>query len=163
MFSLHAFQCAEPPLRTCMHHTCTSQNIMPLHYRAARGGALNADCVRSCVPVSASEHGKPSTYAQQHESLRTGTAREHGSLRTGTAREHDLLHLHLLRRLNLGLQGCRSPHFTCEAKIVRVQVYPWDAQCWHDSKKASAGTFVTGNRFGEFDPCSLRKPQQELS
>ena len=55
---------------------------MPLHYRPALGCALNAQCVRASVPVSASEHGKPSTYGQQHESLRNGTARE-----------HDLLHL----------------------------------------------------------------------
>ena len=39
------------------------------------------------------------------------------------------------------------PHVTCEAKIVCVQVSPLCAQCWHASEKASAGTFVAGNRF----------------
>ena len=38
-----AFQWARPPLRTCMCHTCTSHDIMPLHYRAARGCALDAE------------------------------------------------------------------------------------------------------------------------
>ena len=36
--------------------------------------------VRASVPVSASGHGKPSTYGQKHESLCRGTARDHDLL-----------------------------------------------------------------------------------
>ena len=36
--------------------------------------------MRACVPVSASDHGKPSTYGQKHESMCTGTARDHDLL-----------------------------------------------------------------------------------
>ena len=115
-------------------------------------------CVRACVPVSAGDHGQPSTYGQKLQSMCTGTARDHDLLhRVDDAGD---------REAEVGLaQACNVAilvgvvfvvvEFSCEAKIVRVQVYPLDAQCWHASEKASAGTFVTGNRFVEFNACSL--------
>ena len=40
-------------------------------------------CVRAFVPVSASDHGKPSRYGQKIESMCTGTARKHDLLHRG--------------------------------------------------------------------------------
>ena len=37
-------------------------------------------CDRACVPVSASDHGKPNRYGQKLESMCTGTARDHDLL-----------------------------------------------------------------------------------
>ena len=86
----------------------------------------------------------------------------------GTARDHDQLH----RDVDPGereakVRPAEALNDAClefsslSIFVLRVsedptvQVYPLNAQCWHASEKASAASFVTGNRLLEFTSCSL--------